>query len=74
MVCYSFLVRLSHPLLSAGFDRRFHGVPEIPLEVPRFFLYPLFQRKKDGADGQCLKEERAEEHSYCVIKSPTREE
>jgi O-antigen/teichoic acid export membrane protein len=33
MVCYSFLVRLLHPLLSAGFDRRFHGVPGIP---PRF--------------------------------------
>jgi len=30
MVCYSFLVRLFHPLLSTGFDRRFHGVPGIP--------------------------------------------
>ena len=29
MVCYSFLVRLLHPLLSAGFDRRFHDVPGI---------------------------------------------
>jgi hypothetical protein len=29
MVRYSFLVRLSHPRLSAGFDRRFHGVPGI---------------------------------------------
>jgi hypothetical protein len=29
MVRYSFLVRLFHPRLSAGFDRRFHGVPGI---------------------------------------------
>jgi hypothetical protein len=29
MVRYSFLVRLFHPLLSAGFDRRFQDVPRI---------------------------------------------
>jgi len=32
MVCYSFLVRLLHPRLSAGFDRRFHDVPGILVE------------------------------------------
>jgi hypothetical protein len=30
VVCYSFLVRLLHPLLHAGLSRRFHGVPGTP--------------------------------------------
>jgi hypothetical protein len=35
MVRYSFLVRLLHPLLSAGFDRRFQRVPGIPSKLIR---------------------------------------
>ncbi len=35
MVCYSFLVGLFHPGLSAGFDRRLHGVPGYPHSKPQ---------------------------------------